>query len=119
MSIAGDWTRQEFARMMDEIKGGNFTRMDATHHILSGFKSLFSDSALNDVEEARRTCGGAGYQSNSGFTAMFASASPIPTYEGDNVVMLGQASKYLIKMYKKAIEGKKALNFPFTYLNNM
>jgi len=89
MSIAGDWTRQEFARMMDEIKGGNFTRMDATHHILSGFKSLFSDSALNDVEEARRTCGGAGYQSNSGFTAMFASASPIPTYEGDNVVMLG------------------------------
>lgn len=87
--MAGNWTRQEFGRMMVDVKNGVFSRMDSTHHILSGFKALFSDQALNDVEEARRTCGGAGYQSNSGFTSLFAAASPIPTYEGDNTVMIG------------------------------
>lgn len=32
--------------------------------------------------------------------------------------MLGQASRYLIKMFKKVAEGKQ-LKYPFTYLNNM
>lgn len=76
--------------------------MDSSHHLLSGFKSTLSGQAINDVEEARRTCGGAGYQSNSGFTQLFAGVSPIPTYEGDNTVMLGQASRYLIKIIAKA-----------------
>lgn len=70
------------------------------------------------MEEARRTCGGAGYQSNSGFTSLFAGVSPIPTYEGDNTVMLGQASRFLIKMITVASKGKK-LPFPFTYLCKM
>ena len=70
------------------------------------------------MEDARRACGGAGYQSSSGFTALYAGLSPIPTYEGDNVVMLGQASRYLVKQFTKAVDGKK-LNFPFDYLNRM
>jgi len=32
--------------------------------------------------------------------------------------MMGQASRYLIKQFKKVSEGKK-VNFPFTYLNNI
>lgn len=92
--------------------------MDANHHILSGFKALFSQQALSDVEEARRCCGGAGYQSNSGFTSMFSAVSPIPTYEGDNTVMLGQASRYLIKLYKSALKGKQ-IAFPFTYIGKL
>ncbi len=46
---------------------------------------------------------------------MFGAVSPVPTYEGENTVMLGQASRYLVKQIKKASEGKK-LPFPFTYL---
>lgn len=88
--------------MMDEVERKVFTRMDSSHHILSGFKALFSHQALSDVEEARRCCGGAGYQSNSGFTNLFGGVSPVPTYEGDNTVMLGQASRFLIKLLKAA-----------------
>ena len=98
MTVVGAWVTQEFSKMMEDVKRNVFTRMDSNHHLLSGFKALFSEQALADVEEARRTCGGAGYQSNSGFTAMFAGVSPIPTYEGDNTVMLGQASRFLMKM---------------------
>lgn len=104
--------------MMDDIQTKKFHRMDPMHHMLSGFKALFSNQSLIDVEEARRTCGGAGYQSFSGFTQLFSGVSPIPTYEGDNMVMLGQASRYLVKLLKKASEGKK-LAYPFTYLMNM
>jgi len=98
MTVVGCWVTQEFSTMMEEIGRKVFTRMDVNHHLLSGFKALFSQQALSDVEEARRTCGGAGYQSNSGFTSLFAGVSPIPTYEGDNTVMLGQASRFLIKL---------------------
>jgi len=49
---------------------------------------------------------------------MFAAVSPIPTYEGDNVVMLGQASRFLVKMITLAQQGKK-LPFPFTYLGKL
>lgn len=104
--------------MMADINNKVFTRMDAMHHILSGFKSVFSSQALNDVEEARRACGGAGYQSYSGFTQLFSGCSPIPTYEGENMVMLGQASRFLVKLVKKASDGK-TLAYPFTYLSNM
>lgn len=63
-------------------------------------------------------CGGAGFQSNAGFTQLFAQVSPMPTYEGDNVVMMGQASRYLMKLINKVKDGKK-LTFPFTYLGRM
>ena len=47
--------------MMDEVGRKVFTRLDSSHHINAGFKALFTDQAFSDVEEARRTCGGAGY----------------------------------------------------------
>ena len=102
MAIAGIWSNKEFLRMMTDIKNKNFSRMDSMHHILSGFKVTFSAQALNDVEESRRCCGGAGYQSNSGFTTLYSAVSPIPTYEGENTVMLGQASRYFIKLIKRS-----------------
>mmetsp|Transcript_613 Transcript_613/g.812 ORF Transcript_613/g.812 Transcript_613/m.812 type:complete len:360 (+) Transcript_613:688-1767(+) len=118
MAVAGQFTSHEYERMMEDIQRKVFTRMDPMHHILSGFKAVFSAQALSDVEEARRTCGGAGYQSFSGFTALFGAVSPIPTYEGENNVMIGQASRYLVKQLKRAKEGK-TLAFPFTYLSKM
>jgi len=104
--------------MIDEVVNKQvFTLMDSSHHLLSGFKALFSAQAMFDVEEARKTCGGAGFQSYSGFTQLLAGVSPIPTYEGENTVMMGQASRYLVKLFTKARQGKK-LTYPFTYLNN-
>ena len=75
--------------MMKEIENKIFSRMDSTHHVLSGFKALFTEQGIKDVETARMMCGGAGYQSNSGFTSLYAAISPMPTYEGENNVMMG------------------------------
>ena len=52
-------------------------------------------------------CGGAGYASSSGFTELISANSPIPTYEGDNNVMLGQASRFIFKLIKNAAKDRK------------
>ena len=80
--------------------------MDQLHHILAGFKAMFTEQVLQNIDEARRTCGGAGYQSNSGFTNVWCNWSACVTLEGENIVMLGQASRYLIKLYRKIKKGK-------------
>lgn len=49
---------------------------------------------------------------------MFAGVSPIPTYEGDNTVMLGQASRFLVKLINLGRKGKQ-LPFPFTYIGKL
>jgi hypothetical protein len=54
--------------MMSEVKENNFSRMEASHHIFAGLKATLSFIVEEDSHTARRTCGGAGYQSNSGFT---------------------------------------------------
>ena len=86
------------------------------HHLLAGFKSLYSERCNADLEKARSICGGAGYSSWSGMTEMCRNTTPIPTYEGENTVMMAQASRFVIKAFKKAQKGTK-LAFPFEYLN--
>jgi len=75
------------------------------HHLLAGLKAHFSESMIYVFDRARRSCGGAGYQSNSGFTEIFMGSSPIPTFEGDNTVMLLQSSRFVFKLFKKANKG--------------
>ena len=89
--------------------------MDVTHHLLAGFKAIVSDEQYSGLDKCRRACGGAGYASMSGFTEIMARESPVPTYEGDNIVMLGQASRYVFKLINKAQKVGK-LPFPFEYI---
>ena len=89
MQLMGGWVVDEFKKMMDEIKSNNYDRMDVMHHVLSGLKAWCTSNVMVNIEEARRSAGGAGFSSNSGFTEIYQTASPMPTYEGDNTVMLG------------------------------
>lgn len=89
--------------------------MDVMHHLLSGFKATFSDCAVSHIDEIRQRCGGVGFSSNAGFTEAWQNVAPIPTYEGDNIVMLGQAARFLFKQVKNVAKGKTP-PFPFEYL---
>ena len=74
--------------------------MDKLHHILAGFKAQYTEEMMAGVEIARKSCGGAGYQTSSGFTALMGNCNPFPIFEGDNIVMLSQASRYVLKLVK-------------------
>lgn len=104
--------------MMIEIKQNKFEKMDVLHHLLAGFKSYFSEEIIVGVEACRRSAGGAGYASFSGFTELSNAVSPVPTYEGDNTVMLLQASRYIFKLVSRASKGI-VLPFPFEYISRI
>jgi acyl-CoA oxidase len=104
--------------MLVGVRSGKFDKMDVNHHLLAGFKATFSEEYVNAGETARKSCGGAGFASNSGFAQLFHNNTPIVTYEGDNTVMLLQASKLLMKLIKKAENGAK-VPYPFEYLTKM
>jgi len=72
---------------------------------------------MNTMDIARRSAGGAGYQSNSGFTELAYVASPIQTYEGDNTVMLLQSAGFIFKLVGAAAKGKP-IPYPFGYIGN-
>jgi len=118
MNVVGRKIKNDFSLMMSEVKNKNYDRMDTMHHLLAGFKSIFSDTLCDGIDKCRRACGGAGYASMSGFTELASVSSPVPTYEGDNIVMLLQASRYVLKLFKKAQKGEK-LQYPFTYISNI
>ena len=118
MTVVGNWIVGQYHAMMQEVKQKVFTRLDPNHHFLSGFKSLFTEQAMKVIDEGRRCAGGAGYQANAGFTAIWQQASPSVTLEGENNVMFGQATRYLVKLYRKVQKGEK-LEFPFAYLNDL
>lgn len=98
--------------MKEKIAKGNYDTMPVLHHLLAGLKAQITEWMMHTIDKARRCCGGAGYQSNSGFTELHSGASPIPTYEGDNIVMSLQAARFVFKLVKQASKGKK-LPYPF------
>ncbi|KAK5803836.1 hypothetical protein PVK06_031485 [Gossypium arboreum] len=59
------------------------------------------------IEECRKLCGGHGYLSNNGLPELFAVYIPTCTYEGDNVVLLLQVARFLMKTVSQLGSGKK------------
>jgi len=114
----GHYCNEGFGLLQDAVKKGDFGRLDVMHHLLAGYKSIFSDRVLNLVEVARRSAGGAGYSAWSGLPNIYFNSSPVPTYEGDNTVMMLQSSRYLKKMVDRASKGK-TIPEPFGYLNKI
>ena len=114
--IVNNWLRDNFRTMREQVVKGRYDMMPLLHHVLAGMKSQNTDFMMRSIETARRCCGGAGYQSNSGFTEIFQRASPKVTYEGDNIVMMLQSAGFVFKLYAMARQGKK-VPFPFTYIS--
>lgn len=115
LCFVANYIKQEFKEMNDKIAVGNFDKLPVMHHLLAGLKAHVSEVMMNTLDKARRSCGGAGYQSNSGFTELIACGSPIPTYEGDNTVMLLQSARFVFKLVKAAQKGGP-LPYPFSYI---
>jgi len=90
------------------------------HHLLSGCKAMFTEEAIETIDVCRRSCGGAGYQSHSGFTDLSTDFSPNPTWEGDNIVMLLQAVKLPLKLHAASVKDPKKVHaYPFTYISDL
>lgn len=90
---------------MEDMDKNKFDGLDVLHHLLAGFKDRQSEESCQGVDVCRRSTGGAGFLANAGFTELADVGSPFPTFEGDNTVMVLQASRYIFKLLQWAAQG--------------
>jgi acyl-CoA oxidase len=81
-------------------------------------KSITTDMSYKGCDELRSACGGAGYHMSSGVAGAFTEHSVLATFEGVNVLMTQQSSRYILKQVKKAKSGKKCTHY-FEYINHL
>ena len=79
---------------------GDASRLPALHAMTSGLKAACTSYAAAGVETCRLLCGGHGYSLASGLPSLFAEFAPSQTYAGDNVVMLLQAARWVVKQVR-------------------
>jgi len=75
----------------------SFKLIHILHHLTAGFKSMVTQYTYKGIDELRQACGGAGFLLASGIARVWGDFAPNITYEGVNVVMMQQSSKFLLK----------------------
>ena len=73
------------------------------HAVSSGLKSVVFGDCLKFAQSNRLCCGGHGYSAASGLGQIIQEADAGCTYEGDNIVLLLQTARYLLKCAQKGI----------------
>ena len=100
----------------DITENDSYKLFDVLHHYTSGMKVIAGEWTYNGIDELRQSCGGAGFLDTSSIAAIWYDIAPFPTFEGVNVIMLQQSSRYLFKMAEKASRGKQCEGL-FSYIN--
>ena len=75
------------------------------HAVLSGLKALSSSYGVIGSQICRESCGGHGYSAFSSIGRVRDNQEVQITWEGDNMVLIQQTSKYLLKQVQKSMKG--------------
>lgn len=86
--IASDYVNELNKKMIEGFQKHEFYLLDEMHHLTSGFKAVFTQSANDGLYLFRQSIGGAGFTQWSGIPMIIDRFSPCVTFEGDNTVML-------------------------------
>jgi len=70
------------------------------HATTSCLKAFSSTITADGLEDCRKSCGGHGFLSSSGFTELITTFLQNPTVEGDNAMLPTQVVKILLKLVK-------------------
>ena len=85
------------------------------HAVSSALKAVSFYDALKFAQQNRQCCGGHGYSQASGLPQIVAEIDAGCTYEGDNVILLLQTARYLLKCLQKDISP----HFEFGNMNEL
>lgn len=97
MALAGNSVQSLMLESNEECKKGNFKLLDICHHFTSGMKAVCTDMSYKGTDECRQSAGGVGYHIASGLVTGFTDHAVMPTFEGVNVIMYQQSSRYALK----------------------
>lgn len=106
LSFAG-WTFRNilitYQKKTDNFKNITSTTLAKLHALSSGLKSVSFSDCLKFAQMNRLCCGGHGYSASSGLGQIIQEADAGCTYEGDNIVLLLQTARYLLKCVQKDV----------------
>ncbi|TKR69693.1 hypothetical protein L596_021818 [Steinernema carpocapsae] len=105
--FTGNYIKKLYCRVVDDIKSGNADLLPELHALTSGLKALVTHQTGLGIEQCRMACGGHGYSEASGIPIQYCQAIGGATYEGENMVMLLQTARFLIKATAKVRAGQK------------
>ncbi|KAI6224340.1 Acyl-CoA oxidase dehydrogenase and Acyl-CoA oxidase domain containing protein [Aphelenchoides fujianensis] len=108
--LVGLKVRQLYFKVMDDVKKGDPSLMEDLHAITSGLKAVVSFQGTNGAEQLRLACGGHGYSLACRIPQLYTRIVAGCTYEGDNMVMLLQLARYLMKRAKEMRSNQKPAN---------
>ncbi|KAF8572729.1 acyl-CoA oxidase [Ramaria rubella] len=94
---------------------GDHSTLAYGHMITASLKAFGTQTAADDVEDARKCCGGHGFSSLSGLPEIVSLVTPMATLEGENFVMFQQTARYLVKC-AAAIRNGRPVDAPMSYL---
>ncbi|KAK9716340.1 hypothetical protein RND81_06G226800 [Saponaria officinalis] len=104
--IVAGWLKWLYNDVNDQLQAKDFSRLPEIHACTAGLKALTTSVTADGIEECRKLCGGHGYLESSGLPELFASYVPACTFEGDNVVLLLQVARFLMKTVLNLGSGK-------------
>ncbi|KAK4557799.1 hypothetical protein RGQ29_007531 [Quercus rubra] len=105
--FVGEWLKWLYTDVTQRLQANDFSTLPEAHACTAGLKSLTTSATADAIEECRKLCGGHGYLCSSGLPELFAVYVPACTYEGDNVVLLLQVARFLMKTVSQLGSGKK------------
>ncbi|KAH9721161.1 peroxisomal acyl-coenzyme A oxidase 1 [Citrus sinensis] len=95
--FVGEWLKWLYTDVTQRLQANDFSTLPEAHACTAGLKSLTTTATADGIEECRKLCGGHGYLCSSGLPELFAVYVPACTYEGDNIVLLLQVARFLMK----------------------
>ncbi|CAD5231241.1 unnamed protein product [Bursaphelenchus okinawaensis] len=99
--FAGDHSIKLYERLVKDLSKGDTSLMADLHALGSGLKAVVSFQTSLGIEQCRMACGGHGYSEAGGFLRIYGIATGGCTYEGENMVMLLQLARYIVKLVPK------------------
>ncbi|KAJ6415716.1 hypothetical protein OIU84_004496 [Salix udensis] len=105
--FVGEWLKWLYTDVTQRLQANDFSTLPEAHACTAGLKSVTTTATADAIEECRKLCGGHGYLCASGLPELFAVYVPACTYEGDNVVLLLQVARFLVKTASQLGSGKK------------
>ncbi|UMM39462.1 hypothetical protein L5515_016514 [Caenorhabditis briggsae] len=101
--------RDLYMTVTEQLTHGNTELLAELHVLSSGLKSIVSWDTAQGIEQCRLACGGHGYSQASGFPEIYGYAVGGCTYEGENLVMLLQVARFLMRAAEGVRKGSAKL----------
>ncbi|CAI4227377.1 unnamed protein product [Auanema sp. JU1783] len=114
--FAGHEIRNFTTSVLESVKKGEVNSLADVHGLSCCLKAVATFQSTLAIEQCRMACGGHGYSDASNLPTLYACEAGACTYEGENIVMLLQTARFLMRSAQLVRNGEP-VSATMAYLN--